>query len=73
MSRVAREIVAKLDAATPLQSYVSKPKTLFEVLNVQRSNGVGSRVQQTRWAEKGFDGCYWMVTNVRYKNIKGVS
>ncbi|KAJ1916206.1 hypothetical protein H4219_003919 [Mycoemilia scoparia] len=70
MSKVAREFVSKLEG-NPLQTYIQRKKNLFEVLNVQKFNGVGSVVQQVRWDEKGFAGCYWKVKKVHFKNIDG--
>ncbi|KIJ70474.1 hypothetical protein HYDPIDRAFT_57382, partial [Hydnomerulius pinastri MD-312] len=43
------------------------PATLFEILSRHPDGGIGQKVHQTRWTDKGIDGCYWEVTRSQTK------
>ncbi|CUA70229.1 hypothetical protein RSOLAG22IIIB_00580 [Rhizoctonia solani] len=42
-------------------------KSLFAVLSRLPDDGVGQRVTQPRWSEKGIQGSYYTVTRVRLR------
>ncbi|KAJ2160898.1 hypothetical protein GGF46_001883 [Coemansia sp. RSA 552] len=71
MSKLAAEILAKSAETPATLLFGSKPKTLYELLNVQRMNAYKFRVMPKHWYEKGFDQCYYEVHRVKYKLYKG--
>ncbi|KAJ1832412.1 hypothetical protein IWW55_001871 [Coemansia sp. RSA 2706] len=70
MSSLAAKILTK-DGVPPAVTFASKPKTLYELLNVQRSGANAAKVMPHHWFEKGFEGCYYQIHRVRYKWHEG--
>ncbi|KAJ1732227.1 hypothetical protein LPJ61_002146 [Coemansia biformis] len=71
MSKLAAAILTKGGVVPPTVSFASKPKTLYELLNVQRLNAYKFKAMPEHWYEKGFEGCYYEVHKVKYKLYKG--
>ncbi|KAJ1725781.1 hypothetical protein LPJ53_000042 [Coemansia erecta] len=69
MSKLAAEILRK-GPIPPTISFVNKPKTLYELLNVQRFNAYKFKVTTEHWYQKGFEDCYYEVHKVKYKQYK---
>ncbi|KAK7470951.1 hypothetical protein VKT23_002366 [Stygiomarasmius scandens] len=57
----------KLLPKTLPPSLQNNPGNLYQVLSRTPSGGVGKRVYQLRWSEKGIEDCYWVVTQSRFK------
>ncbi|KAJ2423506.1 hypothetical protein GGF47_003215, partial [Coemansia sp. RSA 2524] len=57
---LAAKILTK-SGIPPTVEFVTKPKTLPELLNVQRLNAYKMKVMPTHWFDKGFDDCYYEV------------
>ena len=57
----------KLLPKTLPPSLQNNPGNLYQVLSRTPSGGVGKRVYQLRWSEKGIEDCYWIVTQSRFK------
>ncbi|KAJ1781724.1 hypothetical protein GGH19_001123 [Coemansia sp. RSA 1807] len=70
MSKLAAKILTK-SGIPPTVEFVTKPKTLPELLNVQRLNAYKMKVMPTHWFDKGFDDCYYEVHRVKYKRYLG--
>ncbi|KAI9471556.1 hypothetical protein BX667DRAFT_533155 [Coemansia mojavensis] len=66
MSKLAAQILTKT-GIPPTVAFEAKPKTLPELLNVQRKNAYKVKVMPTHWFEKGFDGCYYEIHKAKYK------
>jgi small subunit ribosomal protein S34 len=68
-SSTAQRVASALQTLLPQHlppSLSSRPANLYQVLS--RTTGVaGKRVYQTRWQEKGIHGCYWEVTEAKFK------
>ncbi|KAH9963121.1 hypothetical protein BC827DRAFT_1193509 [Russula dissimulans] len=45
----------------------TKPANLYQVLSRYAADGVGQRVYQTRWTNKGISDCFWIVTRTSLK------
>jgi len=45
----------------------TKPANLYQVLSRYATDGVGQRVYQTRWTNKGISDCFWIVTRTSLK------
>lgn len=45
----------------------TKPANLYQILARYARDGVGQRVYQTRWTNKGISDCYWEVTRTSLK------
>ncbi|KAI0003052.1 hypothetical protein BJV74DRAFT_958280 [Russula compacta] len=43
------------------------PANLYKVLSRYAADGIGQRVHQTRWTNKGISDCYWIVTRTSLK------
>jgi small subunit ribosomal protein S34 len=43
------------------------PANLYQVLSRYAADGIGQRVYQTRWTNKGISDCYWTVTRTSLK------
>ncbi|KAI9502289.1 hypothetical protein GGI25_001576 [Coemansia spiralis] len=69
MSKIAKEILLKGEVP-PTVKFDLKPKTLYELLNIQRLNAYKFKAQPQQWYKKGFDGCYWEVFKVKFKKYK---
>ncbi|KAI0047299.1 hypothetical protein FA95DRAFT_1461705, partial [Auriscalpium vulgare] len=67
MSRRLAEAVNKLLPKDLPPSLSSKRGNLYEVLARYPKDGVGQRVYQLRWGEKGIEGSYWKVTRAMLK------
>jgi len=57
----------KLLPKTLPPSLQNNPGNLYQVLSRTPSGGVGKRVYQLRWSEKGIEDCYWIVTQSKFK------
>ncbi|KAJ1884683.1 hypothetical protein LPJ66_010493 [Kickxella alabastrina] len=68
MSKLATEILTK--TLPPTVTFASKPKTLYELLNVQRLNAFKFKTTPEHWYQKGFDQCYYEIHKVKYKQYK---
>ncbi|KAJ2492951.1 hypothetical protein IWW37_000955 [Coemansia sp. RSA 2050] len=66
MSKLARELLA----APATVRFANKPKTLYELLNVQRMNGYKFKAMPEHWYQKGFNECWYEVHKVKYKLYK---
>jgi len=66
MERAVRAIQSLLPSTLP-PSLRTTPANLYQVLSRAPGGGVGQRVHQIRWAEKGIRNCYWQVTRTRLK------
>ncbi|EGO01629.1 hypothetical protein SERLA73DRAFT_177042 [Serpula lacrymans var. lacrymans S7.3] len=65
-ARAARAIQGLLPNKLP-PSLRTTPANLYQVLSRYPQDGVGQRVHQIRWTEKGMQQCYWTVTKTRLK------
>jgi small subunit ribosomal protein S34 len=45
----------------------TRSANLYQVLSRYAADGTGQRVHQTRWTNKGFSDCYWVVTRTSLK------
>ncbi|KAI0284971.1 hypothetical protein BGY98DRAFT_1146929 [Russula aff. rugulosa BPL654] len=45
----------------------TRSANLYQVLSRYAADGAGQRVHQTRWTNKGFSDCYWVVTRTSLK------
>ncbi|KAJ1954075.1 hypothetical protein EC988_002626 [Linderina pennispora] len=70
MSKLATDILLK-NGAPPIVQWSQKAKTLPELLNVQRLQAYKFKAQPEHWFQKGFEGCYYEVHRVKYKEYKG--
>jgi small subunit ribosomal protein S34 len=66
MERAVRAIQSLLPSTLP-PSLRTTPANLYQVLSRAPGGGVGQRVHQIRWTEKGIRNCYWQVTRTRLK------
>ncbi|KAJ2401463.1 hypothetical protein GGI23_001379 [Coemansia sp. RSA 2559] len=66
MSKLAQEILLK-NGNPPIVEFLKRPKTLFELLNVQKLKAYKYKVQPIQWYRKGFEGCYYEVHRTKYK------
>ncbi|KAF9247129.1 hypothetical protein BU15DRAFT_39120 [Melanogaster broomeanus] len=67
MNKAASRAILKL-LPTPLPpSLRTTPANIFQVLSRYPDSGVGQKIHQIRWSEKGIDGCYWEVTRTKLK------
>lgn len=66
MERAVRAIQSLLPSTLP-PSLRTTPANLYQVLSRAPGGGVGLRVHQIRWTEKGIRNCYWQVTRTRLK------
>ncbi|KAH7931274.1 hypothetical protein BV22DRAFT_1053135 [Leucogyrophana mollusca] len=62
----ARAIQGLLPSKLP-PSLRTTPANLYQVLSRSPRDGVGQRVHQIRWSDKGIRSCYWLVTKTRLK------
>lgn len=65
MSQLAKEILLK--TPVPTVTWTQKPKTLYELCNVQRSKAYLYRVMPEQWYKKGLSGCFYEVHKVKYR------
>ncbi|KAJ1936310.1 hypothetical protein FBU59_005096 [Linderina macrospora] len=70
MSKLAKDILLK-NGAPPTVQWSQKPKTLPELLNVQRLKAYKFKAQPEHWFQKGFEGCYYEIHKVKFKEYKG--
>ncbi|KAG0702335.1 hypothetical protein DFH29DRAFT_805141 [Suillus ampliporus] len=66
MERAFRAVQSLLPSTLP-PSLRTTPANLYQVLSRAPGGGVGQRVHQIRWTEKGIINCYWQVTRTRLK------
>ncbi|KAJ1642285.1 hypothetical protein J3B02_001533 [Coemansia erecta] len=69
MSKLAAKLLEK-GGLPPTAQFASKPKTLYELLNVQRFNAHKLKVTTEHWYQKGFENCYYEVHRVKYKQYR---
>ncbi|KII95892.1 hypothetical protein PLICRDRAFT_48818 [Plicaturopsis crispa FD-325 SS-3] len=48
-------------------SLSNKPGNLYQILSRNPASVAGRHVHQTRWSQKGIEGCYWKVTKAQFK------
>ncbi|KAJ2740795.1 hypothetical protein GGI20_005612 [Coemansia sp. BCRC 34301] len=71
MSKLAKEVLLTSSSLLPATvQFAAKPKTLYELLNVQRMNGYKFKAMPEHWYQKGFDQCWYEVHRVKYKLYK---
>ncbi|KAJ2707291.1 hypothetical protein H4R19_004918 [Coemansia spiralis] len=70
MSKLAAQILRR-SGAVPTLTFEAKPKSLFELLNVQRLNAYKFKAMPDFWFDKGFENCYFEVHRVKYRQYKG--
>ncbi|KAJ2887959.1 hypothetical protein GGI21_006790, partial [Coemansia aciculifera] len=70
MSKIAKDLLTKSGVVVPTVQFAAKPKTLYELLNVQRLNGYKFKAQPEHWYQKGFNECWYEVHRVKYKLYK---
>lgn len=74
MSKASQQVVTK--AVRAIQSILpqklpptldTRAANLYKVLGRHPNDGVGLRVSQTRWGERGISNSYWLVTRSKLK------
>ncbi|KAJ2548298.1 hypothetical protein EV175_004882 [Coemansia sp. RSA 1933] len=65
MAELAKEILLR-GGNPPIVRFMNKPKTLFELLNVQKLKAYKYKVQPILWYRKGFEGCYYEIYKTKY-------
>ncbi|KAJ2809312.1 hypothetical protein H4R20_000215 [Coemansia guatemalensis] len=70
MSKLAAGLLTKGGVIPESVKFADKPKTLYELLNVQRTDAKYKAVPR-HWFLKGFDECYYEVHRTKYKMYKG--
>ncbi|TFK56129.1 hypothetical protein OE88DRAFT_1731749 [Heliocybe sulcata] len=45
----------------------TRPGNLYQVLSRSPDNGIGKKVHQQRWSQKGIEGSYWEITKTQFK------
>jgi hypothetical protein len=66
-SKALRVLRSFLPTPTP-PSLDTRAANLYRVLSRYPRDGVGMRVSQTRWGQKGIAGSYWLVTRTKIKS-----
>ncbi|KIM83821.1 hypothetical protein PILCRDRAFT_414825 [Piloderma croceum F 1598] len=68
--QVASKALRVLDSFLPQlppPSLDTRTGNLYQVLSRYPQDGVGIRVSQTRWGQKGISNSYWLVTRTKLK------
>ncbi|KAJ2764023.1 hypothetical protein IWQ56_004641 [Coemansia nantahalensis] len=71
MSKLAADILTRGGVLPPTLAFAVKPKTLYELLNVQRLNAYKFKAAPDHWYSKGFEGCYYEIHKVKYRLYQG--
>jgi len=50
-----------------LSVLTNNPTSLYKTLSRLPRNGVGAKIIETRWAQKNFKDCYWVVSRSHLK------
>lgn len=66
LTRAVRALQSFLPEKTP-PSLDTRAGNLYQVLSRHPNDGIGLKVHQTRWAEKGIPRSYWRVTRTNLK------
>lgn len=68
MNQAATRAFLKLLPSPLPPALRTTPANLYQVLARHPNDGVGQKVHQIRWTEKGIENCHWQVTKTRLKH-----